>query len=192
MKLFSSVRNRNRWMLLLLAILFIGPALLARVLYDSHWKPQSLNHGHLLNPPIAFQNYQKQIPKNLQGKWLLLHVLKKPCEKDCQQNIYKTRQIRIALGKERERLIRVIVTAAETPDPNIAKILPRYKNELFHIAIAKSQIMNMLKQSPASSDIGLLFVVDPDGNIILSYQPTIMSEWLLQDLKRLLKVSRIG
>jgi hypothetical protein len=39
---------------------------------------------------------------------------------------------------------------------------------------------------------GRIFVVDPLGNLVVSYPPAPNQELLLEDLERLLDVSRIG
>ena len=47
----------NYWMLLLLLIVFFGPALAAWMFYQHRdtWRPHTLNRGELLSPPIQFE-----------------------------------------------------------------------------------------------------------------------------------------
>mgnify|MGYP000849196992 CR=1 FL=1 len=48
----DAVRNRNRGMLVLIVVFFLGSALVAGALRFSGWRPEGTrNHGELLQPP---------------------------------------------------------------------------------------------------------------------------------------------
>ncbi|NLC60435.1 MAG: hypothetical protein GX761_04005, partial [Gammaproteobacteria bacterium] len=49
----DSVRNKNRGMLILIVVLFLGSAIVAGVLRFSGWMPEGTrSHGELLQPPV--------------------------------------------------------------------------------------------------------------------------------------------
>jgi hypothetical protein len=90
------------------------------------------------------------------------------------------------LGRDRERAQRVFLTAdidspiVESPGLTIG-LLNRDRDAELIQALGVDRL-----------ERGRLFVVDPLGNLILSYPPDADQARLLKDLERLLNVSRIG
>jgi len=181
-----------RVQLILLAILFLGPLLLAAYFYLQRdaWEFDSIERGHLLDPPYQLATIEltksvggKPVTKDFEGKWIMLYVAPEVCQLDCNRNLYNMRQARLALGKEMERVIRVVVDTIPPMGTHLKNLLTKVHTdiEVFYTkAYAKT-----LKP-------GYLYIVDPIGNIILEYPPEVRAKDLLNDTKRLLKVSQIG
>jgi cytochrome oxidase Cu insertion factor (SCO1/SenC/PrrC family) len=195
----------GRSKLLLLALLFILPIVLAVSLYMSGWRPgATVNHGELLSParPIADGMFQTLDGKATsfselgRKKWSLVYFGPSECLNRCAQNLYKMRQVHLAQGKEAERVQRVFVATD-------AKALDRLRHTLMDypgmIALIgpEAAVRELARQFnvPAGSALdGLdrIYLVDPLGNFMLHYAPDADASGMRKDLVRLLKVSQVG
>ena len=103
-------RRSQRTILLLVAAVFVAPVLLAIGLYSTVelWRPQATaNHGELLTPArpiegVALEDLStgRSIDEGyLRGKWTLVYISEGECGPACQDSLYRTRQVRIALNK---------------------------------------------------------------------------------------------
>jgi len=98
------------------------------------------------------------------------------------------RQSRLMLGKEMDRLVRVFLHGAITPD---TVLLAREHAGL--VTMSDAELAALLREkSPAASESGGYFLVDPLGNLVMYFQPGIDPGDMVDDIKRLLKLSRIG
>lgn len=160
------------------------------------------NHGALINPPLNFQFLIPSLKQNpsdnslkvLEHKWLLLYVNPKACETLCLNTLYKIRQTHIALDKDSSRLIRVLLTSTPLSNEQERKIDTQYPGTYSYF-IPSLIVQRFFALSPFNQDLlkqGRLYIVDPLGNVILTYPLTTSFESLLSDLKRLLQLSHIG
>ena len=119
--------NSNQAKLLLIISIFIIPFVISFFLLDDFAedkKWQTTNYGKLLNPILPIANidiktsYGIDNTNSFNGKWSLLYYLKDDCLNPCEENIYLLRQVNSALGKDMNRLQRIIMF-----DDNI-KVIP--------------------------------------------------------------------
>lgn len=191
------------WILLALAILFLGPVITALSFYESgnKWISSRVNYGTLIQPPINIQELKvgktdgEPIKnKQLLGKWLMLYVEPAQCQQNCDNVLYKMQQVRLALGKDRERVQRIAAVFPNEKNYSLAEaIANKYQGtELIHID--KTQFEKYLKQQTTTSfnTTGEIFIVDPLGNIMMRYRASEKPDGIYNDLRRLLKVSNIG
>jgi hypothetical protein len=74
--------------------------------------------------------------------------------------------------------------------PSVIKLLGKDSNRVVIYQVGNSASM---LQTAKLQDLGeAVWVVDPNGNLVLRYSPELTPEQLLKDLKKLLKVSKIG
>ncbi|MDH3646994.1 MAG: hypothetical protein OER80_09495 [Gammaproteobacteria bacterium] len=192
----SDATPKNRGTLIALAILFIGPLAVAWTLYlTGIWRPGAgANHGDFIQPIISLpRTPQPTADKGatdggyLYGKWTLVHLADKNCDEQCRAAVVKTRQIRLAMGREVDRIDRVLFShegpapgfGAEQPD--LLVVLPT--------GAAGEQIVAALLANGGDERI---FLVDPLGNLILSYPLDGDPADIRDDLRKLLRLSRIG
>jgi hypothetical protein len=74
------------------------------------------NHGTLIDPqrpaadaralPLADLQGRPVTPASLKGQWLLIAVAGGACDAGCERQLWLQRQLREALGREKERLDR--------------------------------------------------------------------------------------
>lgn len=184
-------RSRARLSFIGIVLLFALPLLLAVGLYAGGWRPLGrVNHGELINPPVDVSELRLaggadgEMPPSslLTGQWSVVHVIESPCGSACNDELYRTRQVRTALGKDAGRVQRVALTL-NVPEPGAAAALRREYPDL---------VVAGLGAPTAWATDGSVLLVDPLGNMILRYPPGYESSGLLKDLKRLLKLSKVG
>lgn len=198
-----TTRRNRRLQLLGLAALFIGPLLLAAWLYygDSGWRPGSqTQHGDLVSPPITLPEFDLATPAGarltheaLRDKWTLLYVAEGECAERCRSALYDLRQVRLALGKEMTRVQRLLLYRGNCCD---AEFITETHPDLLLAAAEGEDGGRLLEALPRyASDpmnAGRSYIVDPLGNLMMSYPADAEPRGILKDLKRLLRLSHIG
>jgi len=185
--------RRNRRLLVGLAVLFFAPVGLSFYLYYGHSTLQPLgrvNHGVLVEPPRELPD--GALPPLSGSKWTLLVVGPGDCPAQCREKLYDTRQVRLALDRDMTRVRRVFVATGPCCDqPFLAQEHP----DLLTVpAGADSPLLAMLGavDPGKASAAGRIYVVDPLGNLMMWYAADAKPKGLLEDMKRLLKLSHIG
>jgi cytochrome oxidase Cu insertion factor (SCO1/SenC/PrrC family) len=198
-------RGRGRRQLILLASLFFVPLALAFWLYygGSDWRPTgSTNKGDLIDPAVplpavalAQPDGARTQPEFLQGKWTIAYLGDGACDERCRKALYLSRQSRVALNKDMDRVQRVFLAtgtavdtafmAQEHPDLVLAQIGLDADSQAL---LAKFPALGGVPAATA----GRLYVIDPLGNLVLSYSAAAPDKALLTDVKKLLRLSHIG
>lgn len=193
-------RRRGRLTLVLLILVFALPLAVATWLYHNPqvWKPTTFtNHGELINParpmePISLVELSGEPfgTEQLLGYWTLLHVGHAHCDPACEEALVDTRQLRLALGHDIDRVQRVYLF---TEAPALAALTP--------ILDAHPRLRLVTGDRPAlapvmallgSNAVGHVYLLDPLGNLVLRYGPEVDARDMFKDVKRLLRNSRIG
>ena len=190
--------RRQRQVLIGLALLFFAPLGLAFYLYYGHdaWHPSArLNAGELIEParplpPLALPLFGAGNTRAdfLKGKWTLLYVAAATCAQPCQKSLYDTRQVRLALDSDRNRVQRVFIAELDCCD---VKVLREQHPDLVTIQ-ASAADAPLLALLPHRDDGPRYYLIDPLGNLMMDYPAEVNSKGMLEDLKRLLRLSSIG
>jgi len=195
---------RGRRQLLLIAALFFVPLMLAFLLYyGPGWRPSAgTNKGDLLTPAIPLPPVALRRPEGtladadvLRHKWTIAYLGDGTCDERCRQALHLSRQSRIALNKDMDRVQRVFLVtghccnsgflAAEHPDLVVLLLADDAASQAL---LAKIPAFDGVE--PASA--GRLYLIDPLGNLVLSYPAQAPDKALLTDVQKLLRLSHIG
>lgn len=187
----STSKKNNKTMILLLAAVFILPVILAKLALDNGWFNQAAtNKGMLLSPPVDMSVLHNS---EQQPKWKLLYVLPEKCEIECENALYSIAQVRSALGKESDRA-EVVVIAHEKSNPAQLSII-KDKQNIRLINTDLESLLQVFKENPTDG----IFIADTLDNVILRYplhidheQAILHSRDILSDMRKVLKLSRIG
>jgi hypothetical protein len=195
-----SLRARNLRTLAALAGLFLAPLALAFLsYYGSSWRPaRHVNHGSLISPARALPS--APLPRLgagsaaaagalFHGKWTLAYLGAHDCTADCRQALYLMRQTRLALNNDMTRIERVYVGA---PACGACAQLTREYPGLVVLDAGGAAGAALLAVFPQGARAHTLFVIDPLGNLMMSYDAREDPHGLLEDLKKLLRLSHIG
>jgi len=194
----SAERRSGRRQLLLVASLFFVPLVAAAFLYFySGWRPAvGVQHGELIDPPRPLPAIELDLPgggtaaaDTLRGRWFLVHVITGPCDERCLAVLTELRQLRLALDKDAARVQRVLLHASQCCDAGS----PDAEPDLLLLGAAGPEREAFRALFPAAADDGpRIYIVDPHGNLMMSYPATGAARGLLKDLERLLRLSSIG
>lgn len=182
--------NNNKRMLLILAAVFIVPVILAKLALENDWfNRAATNKGELLSPVLDFTPLNKTDSK----KWRLVYILPQQCDQSCENAIFSINQVRIALGKKMDRLDSVVVWTNSSDEGVVSKLA---EQQTINLLMADEQNVNNVFKDVATDGI---FLTDTLDNVILRYplhqekqQAVLRSRDILADVRKLLKLSRIG
>jgi len=186
-------RKRGRLQFILIAALFLGPLAFAAWLYFSGAALQPAgrtNHGALLEPIASLADAlpDSGIHDYNDGHWLLVYVDEDACDADCESALYRLRQSRLMLGKEMDRVVRVFLHG-ETP-PDTVFLAEEHAGLVTLSDHPTAEFLDNRK--PVDLAGGGLYLVDPLGNLVMYFRPDIDPADMVDDIKRLLDLSRIG
>jgi len=196
-------RNRGRRQVVALAALFFVPLAIAFWLYygasGSH-PVSGTNKGKLIVPArplpaviLIRPDGSSTDAQLLRGKWTMLFIGDGRCDERCRKVLYLTRQSRLALNKDMDRLQRVFLVTGDCCDH---AYLASEHPDLVVALLDGPAGASLLAQFPAydqpTGASGRIFLVDPLGNLMMSYPPGAPDKALLADLEKLLRLSHIG
>ena len=188
----DKTRKSARPQLLFIALIFFGPLILAAwMYYGGHFtRPASSNHGALLEP---ISNLLQDVPDSEllqrgQGMWLLLYPNAGDCEATCRDALFTMRQGRLMLGKEQDRLMRAFLHGDSLPD----KVFIANEHQGL-ITTQDAKLRSLLtNKKPIELPDGGYYLVDPLGNLVMYFRPDMDPSEMVDDIKHLLRLSRIG
>lgn len=191
-----------RTKLLLMMALFALPTLASFAAF--YWFPptKTSNYGELISPVINLPQLQMAIrdgtdasqgarEQGLRGKWLIITRDSGACDAVCEQKLFAMRQSRLIVGREMDRVVRVVLIDDDaTPSDELIK---RYRGT----AWISAKAMPWLSALPAptqdpSNSRAYFYAVDPLGNIFMRYGADADVKLMAKDLRRVLKASQIG
>jgi len=182
----------------LLAALFFGPFLAAVLLYfyggDGFRPVGSTAHGVLIEAPRTLPAGPQVVAggetARFDGKWSMLYVHRGDCGPECGEALYRTRQVRRALGREDIRVQRFWVATAPA-NPGDPGWLTREHPDL--VVIGKGDpVESTVLASFGEFQDGDVFLADPLGNVMMRFPAGTSMKDMHKDLSLLLKASQIG
>ena len=197
--LSDSVRNRKRLTLIALMVLFLSPVIAAWL-----WTPDTFrNRGKLIDPPRPLVNVPMISPDGSHvdlatffGRWTYVFFVEAGCDESCKQLADAVERVRLSQGKNEKRVRLMVVTLS--PDAlssldEMRLIMPK----TIVLGVSASEQEQLLPQfmpnrGESVLQSGSVFLVDPRGNLMMSYPATADPTDLRKDISRLLRASRIG
>ena len=176
---------RSFLILLILPLLVFTAAILA---YQFAWfSGGQKNNGLLLSEPQQISPKQLQLLGNIEPeieKWRLM-LVRARCDADCNEDLAQLRTVHDLVGGTSLRVERWLIVA-NSKTLNVAEL--QKEQPYLRIFAMDADIKDLLLASSEQA----LYIVDPLGNIILSYSREQLGKPLLDDLRHLIKMSRIG
>ncbi|MDP5029850.1 MAG: hypothetical protein NWQ54_08795 [Paraglaciecola sp.] len=182
---------KNKGLIFLFIAVFALPVVLAKFALEYNWFNQAAtNKGQLLAPSLDMTKWHSA---DYPPSWKFLYVIPSECLNECQNAIYSLNQLWSALGKEQDRVESVVVAMPSSDSAALGKVA-EYKN--IRIIHSDEQSVNQVFKDVKTNGI---FIVDTLDNIILRYQTqndqqqaVLHSRDILADMRKVLKLSRIG
>ncbi len=129
------------------------------------------------------------------GRWLLVWVGSSPCGEDCLQTLLQMRQIRLTTGRDRDRVERVWLQVALPSAESQEEALPAGLEGTWVLSTRVDPREAWANRLPADlrpeASRGI-WLIDPQGHLMMHFPPGTDPAKIKKDLIRLLKASRIG
>lgn len=183
----ESAKPSRRTLYIMLALFFVPVAASFALYYGIGWRPAgSTNHGELLQP-------MRQLPESisgLEGKWALVYAGDGACNEACRHALYIGRQAHTLLNKDMGRVQRVLLATSNCCDRGFLQ--KEHDGLLVHEVSGEPVLGELRAALPPGDHSHHLFVVDPLRNVVLRFDTRENPRGLLDDMKKLLKLSQIG
>jgi hypothetical protein len=198
------------------ALMFFAPLALSFYLYyGKFWHPGGrVNAGELIQPARPLPSLALPLaadamvspgagaaagatpagetnPQFLKGKWTLLYIQHGRCDDECRKHLYDTRQVRLALDRDMPRVQRVFIGDGDCCD---LKELKAAHPDLIAVraSAADDPLLALLPVREGTVNSHRIYLIDPLGNAMMFYASSVSSKGMLEDMKRLLRLSSIG
>ncbi|MBE0619966.1 MAG: cytochrome C oxidase subunit I [Burkholderiales bacterium] len=183
----------GRRKMLAIAALCLAPFAAALIAYF-YWHPQGgMNYGDLIpvhaltDPPLRHLDQRPFKLSALRGKWILLQLDEADCAAACRAKLYNMRQVRLAQGREMERVERVWLILDEAPLET--QLIREYDGTRMLRAGGSAIVAEF---PPAGGARDHIYLIDPLGNLMMRFPKDADPRKMYKDLSRLLRASRIG
>ena len=196
----TPAQRRRPWPVIALALLFIGPLAAAAFVYYvvPQWRPGGhVNHGELVEPPVPMPEITLLGPAGeplaeepLRRRWTLIYVDDSGCDAACEEVLFETWQVRYLLHRDLDRVRRILVYTGAPPDPGF--VAEGHPDLLVADGSAGGAPALLAALPPAAAAGDAVYLVDPLGNLMMRFPVTGTWQDMHKDLKKLLKLSRIG
>lgn len=166
------------------------------------YKPTSFNnYGDIYNPARPVSNLALQGKEGMveldsfRRQWIFLVAVKDSCSKACEDNILKMRQLRFMQNNDMTRIRTVFMHTGL--EPAIAIDLAAKYSPIESYTVDTEPFLSWVKileleNAPKEANIDRFYIIDPAGNLMMSYPPSADPNIIKKDIKRLLKASQIG
>jgi cytochrome oxidase Cu insertion factor (SCO1/SenC/PrrC family) len=159
-----------------------APFVLGTAAYFFGWSPGGrANYGELIVPrPLAGPPFDE-----LRGKWVLVSFDAAACDAYCEKKLYFMRQVRTAQHKNMARVERLwLLTDAGRPRAELTAAIEGTRIAAQKDSTAAQEFTGNIRDH--------IYVVDPNGNLMMRFPRDPDPSKLLKDLERLLRLSQIG
>lgn len=209
-KVTNAQKNRARFAIIGIALLFIGPMLAAWWFYNGPGagRPHASStygssaYGSLIDPvralPMAsfLDVYGEETTNDiLLGKWSLVFVSGSTCDEICRSTLDAVKDLHAVLGHDASRVQRVYFFQGD--GSTSARTVTRADTQLIALrADIESggevlDVFPIINGTPVTRS-NRIYLVDPVGNLMMSFPENADISRVLQDVQRLLKLSTIG
>jgi cytochrome oxidase Cu insertion factor (SCO1/SenC/PrrC family) len=197
-------KRRSRASLLIVFALFAAPVLIAWLSFYvfPDWVPaETSNHGDLVEPARPLPDFKLDTLSGdaidqtfLRGKWNYVYLHQGDCDSVCVEQLYKVRQLRLAQGKNIDRMQRLMLWQADAVSPEArAELQAHFPGQVIAPVSAKSELVTVFSTDTTDPLVaGRIYLVDPLGNLMMSYPVDAEPRGIIKDMHRLLKYSGLG
>ena len=181
-------RARVRRQLLLIALVGCAPIVASYVAYYFWPRDARVNYGALRAEPAPeirgrMLDGRPFALADLRGKWVVLAAANAGCDSTCARALYAGRQARTMQNADMERVARVwLVTDDAAPAP---AVLAEHRD----LAVVRVDASAAARLPDGGRGLSL---VDPLGNVVLTWPADPDIKAMAKDLSRLLRASSIG
>jgi len=192
------MQRKGRRVFVYMLIFFLVPIVVVIMMYQLNWKPSGASLGELVTPPrllastleLKTSEALAVSPVFWKERWSIVYVAEN-CERACLDKLAAMRQLHVSLYKDMVRAQRVLITSSQ----NVTAIKRDYP-DLLVINQPASALASLAQQFQLEGEniktSNRLYLVDPLGHLMMSYQATVPLSDVRKDVARLLRYSWAG
>jgi len=198
--------GKGRKQLILLVAFFVAPIVLAIIMYNTMpagGPTKTKNHGDLVTParpltdvPLQTESGKDYKFSDMNKTWVMIYIGNATCDKTCAKVLYEMRQSRLAQRGEHLRIKRLYISTGGKAKSSLLKVLKDHPG--LEVVSGSTENINFvlnqfkLENKTAVKSANRLYLADPFGNLMMSYESNFDPKGLIKDMELLLKISRIG
>ena len=186
----------GRWKMIAVFLVCAAPVVASYFTYYV-WRPEGRrNFGELIEPQRPLPDVagvsltgQRLNLMALKDQWLLISVSGGACDENCRRHLYLQRQLREAVGKDKDRVDWVWLIPDEAPVPE--SLLPALATATV-LRVPASALAMWLTPSSGHQLADHLYLVDPLGNLMMRFPAQVdltSASKVKSDLDRVLRAS---
>lgn len=169
------------------------------VFKNPQWIKGSANYGSLIVPVVKIDRTKftdldplsEHYLGELKGRWVMIHLItRNDCGLPCRESLNKTKQLRLMLHQDLMRVRRLLVVGENVAGRWISNL--DTDDRLLKVRSGKLFIARVMAVLGRPLEEGMLFLMDPLGNLMMWYPPGFDPYHVKKDMKKLLNVSQIG
>jgi len=185
----------GRTKMLLVLLVCAAPVIASYFTYYVVRPGARANYGTLVEPkplpdaaslPLTDLQGHAVDPTTLKGQWLIVVAGGGACDETCERHLYLQRQLREALGKERDRVDRVWVI--DDTQPVRTELVPALR-EATVLRAPKEALARWLRPEEGQPLEAHFYLVDPMGNWMMRFPANPDPSRVKRDIDRLLRAS---
>ena len=185
----SKSKLKSRLILIGITLLFFIPIIFSWYLVfftDFKKNSKGTENGKLIKPLISIGKMQVKDISNknkfsFTDKWTLIFFAKDECDKSCEDKLYKLRQIRLALGEDRNKVDRLVFA-----NNNIS--WGNYTDSFYGQKYVN--IMDYNFHNKEGFNLRSIYLMDPYGFFMMEYPEKTNPIGIIKDIERLINNSK--
>lgn len=191
--------RQGRWKMLLVLLVCASPVIASYFTYFVIRPEGRTNYSTLIDPqrplpdaiPLTDLDGKPVAGHSLRGQWLMVIVAGSACDARCEKLLYLQRQMREALGREKDRVDKVwLIDDAGAPRPEVlAAIRPGPVAEATVLRVPREALTAWLQPAQGEALESHIYLVDPMGNWMMRSPVDPEPAKLKRDIERLLRAS---
>lgn len=181
-------KTKNRLTIVLTILFFTAPVVVAYVLSSGliSFQPEhKKNNGHFVSPLVKLADYtDKDWVKALDGNWTLIRRVPGTCAEQCIELEDELHRYRLSLGHRAEKLNLLLIADAFSADRQDPYVHVKKVSTQDNAAI--QAVFDQLSDVSLKQGEGL-YVVAPEGFLMMAFTPENTSTQIIRDLSLLVK-----
>lgn len=187
----------GRWKMLAVLAVCAAPVIASYFTYFVVRPEGRTNYGDLVTPPREVPpgfvttglDGQPMGLASLKGQWVLMVVAPAGCDAACEQRLLWQRQVREALGREKDRVEKVWMLTDDAP---VREPLRRAVEAAPGVRVMRAppaELAAWLQPAPGQRIEDHLYLIDPMGLWMMRWPVAVEPARVKRDLERLLRAS---
>lgn len=187
----------NRMLMLLFVILFLAPIFWVQQAVQRGWlddAPRVTHHGVRIHPPVGIVQLGPELEQTtltadmLRHNWWLVYILPSDCHAGCRVQLERMQQAAAELAAGGLQLL--VADPGGANASVITQLVDRSASDMHWLAVSANAtnqaLSGWITTDPQPTEAGHLYIMNPQGSLMMHYSVDTGAEAIVADLARLL------